>query len=198
MRTGPKGEKRPRDANQLAKLIVDIDAREYRDLSSTSLITCPVGLAYQGFPPPHTGQPPPHTIPVVYLQYDPKSNDSGVDVWDGKLIIINSNFLNNPKLDTILAHELGHALMPKVRARGHWQTPFPDWLNPQWEKSYQAPNHKFRFDFKGNLMLEEFGRGADAVNTVVDEVRLWDFPDRDGFRELTELFNNVGNFLQKL
>jgi hypothetical protein len=35
MPTGPKGEKRPRDANQLAKLIVDIATGQVEDREST-------------------------------------------------------------------------------------------------------------------------------------------------------------------
>ena len=36
MPTGPKGEKRPRDANQLAKLIVDIATGQVEDREPTA------------------------------------------------------------------------------------------------------------------------------------------------------------------
>ena len=62
-------------------------------------------------------------------------------------------------------------------------------------KKDDNPNHKARFDYRGNLLLSAFGRDLDAVDTVVDEVRLWEFPDKDGFRELIELRNNENELL---
>jgi hypothetical protein len=73
---------------------------------------------------------------------------------------------------------------------GHWVTPFP------WTPGFKGPNGKARFYPESNLMQASWPPD-DVVDTVVDHVRLYDFPDGKGFNQVQALASEK-RFLTRL